>query len=114
MKWFVIICIALLVLVVFPYVHWQLLEPIHLEVAIIDKTVPDESFREHLGITWLLNHMKYVKRDGASYDLATDYYGFVPDDHQQTYSIRPLPDSYNDVDLIYVADTYGVYEEDFS
>ncbi len=95
-----------------PIIAWFSEEPGELQIAIIDKTVPDESFREHLGITWLLNHLRYVKNDHTPYERSTDYSGFIPDEKNQSYSVRPLPTSYNDVDVIYLADTYGVYQED--
>ena len=39
-------------------------------------------------------------------------YGFMPDESKESFSIRDLPDSYEDTDLICAAGTYGVYEED--
>ncbi|BAB05949.1 hypothetical protein P4637_09995 [Halalkalibacterium halodurans] len=105
--------IGLLLLLMFlPVALWYLKEPTELQVTILDKTVPDETYREHLGITWVLNSYKYEKKDGSSYHAATDYYGFVPNESEQTYSVQPLPESLDDADVIYVADTYGVYEED--
>lgn len=102
----------LAMLFLLPVYLWFSDEKIELQVAIIDKTVPSESYREHLGITWVLNHFGYVKQDETSYDKSSDYFGFVPDEANQTYRIQPLPTSYEDIDLIYLADTYGVYEDD--
>lgn len=91
---------------------WQLEGEKKLQVAIIDKTVPDESYREHLGFNWLLKALKYVDSNNQSYKL-NDYFGFKPNTNKENYSIRQLPDSYADEDMIYIADTYGVYQEDF-
>lgn len=91
---------------------WQLEGEKKLQVAIIDKTVPDESYREHLGFNWLLKALKYVDSNNQSYKL-NDYFGFKPNTNKENYSIRQLPDSYADENLIYIADTYGVYQEDF-
>lgn len=113
MKRFIIAAIIIIFAVLLLPVLWQLDEKVKLQVAIIDKTVPSESFREHLGITWVLNHFGYVKKDGAAYAASEDYYGFTPNEAEQTYRIKPLPDSYDEFDFIYLADTYGVYDEDF-
>ena len=42
------------------------------EVAIINKTALDESYREHLSIAWLLNHDQYVQNDGSRYNTHHD------------------------------------------
>ncbi|MGI6687043.1 MAG: hypothetical protein ACOX6Y_01550 [Christensenellales bacterium] len=81
-------------------------------MAIIDKTVPDETYREHNGIVLLLNHLKYKKQSGALYDVREDYFGFSPNEKDKSYVLKPLPTNYDDYDVIYLADSYGVYEED--
>ena len=93
-----------------PYWLWKLKPETTLNVLIINKTVPDETYREHAGLVWLLNQQKYVKQDGSRYDVKTDYVGFVPKTKQE----RPWPTSLQSYDVIYVADTYGVYEHDFT
>lgn len=103
---------ALLILAALPILLWFFKEEKVLDVAIIDKTVPNETYREHQGLSWLLNHNRYVKADKGSYEASTDYYGFVPDEAAKKYDTRPVPDSLINKDLIYLADTYGVYEED--
>lgn len=112
MKRIVSIIVLLIIVLLLPIIFWFLDDKEKLQVAIIDKTVPNESFREHLGITWVLNHFGYVKKNGQAYDAATDYKGFVPNQEEQSYQINPLLDSYEKMDVIYLADTYGVYEED--
>ena len=82
-----------------------------LEVRILDKTVADASMREHKGLVWLLNHDRWVKPDGQDYRADTDYQGFFPlPDHQWRVVEPPLE---GPVDLTYIADTYGVYAEEF-
>lgn len=112
MKRFYLIAIIILCTLFIPIVWWFTSAKTYLNVAIIDKTVPTESYREHLGITWLLNHYKYVKKDETNYDYSSDYYGFIPPQAERDYSIKNLPDRYDEVDVIYLADSYGVYEED--
>lgn len=47
--------IVVLLLIMIPIALWFVSPTKQLNVAIIDKTVKDESYREHLGLTWLLN-----------------------------------------------------------
>jgi hypothetical protein len=95
-----------------PTLIWHHQPARELDVLIVDKTVPDTTRREHAGLTWLLNHRKFRKRDGSVYRADRDYYGFFPlPDHQweaREPSIRKAAP-----DLIYLADTYGVYTEEF-
>lgn len=112
MKKLIITISIILIFILSPFVIWFFQEDQTLDVAIINKTVPDETYREHQSLTWLLNHHHYVKPDGDRYDKEHDYYGFTPDEAEESYDIRAFPDSFEETDLIYVADTYGVYEED--
>ncbi|MFC7687171.1 hypothetical protein ACFQU5_14845 [Ureibacillus sp. GCM10028918] len=97
-----------LFLLVAPVLSWFLEEDNNLSVAIIDKTIPSPDYREHSGITWLLNHEK-IKKEDSTYSAEKDYFGYDPVKGQP---IPALPDNYNDYDVIYLADTYGVYKED--
>ncbi|MDR7855226.1 hypothetical protein [Tissierella sp.] len=112
MKRFYVIVLSLLILFTLPIILWHLKPYKNLQVAIIDKTVPNELYKEHLGVTWLLNHLKYKDKSNNSYDLANDYFGFSPNVKLESYEVRSLPASYNEYDLIYLADTYGVDRED--
>ncbi len=112
MKRFYFIALGFVLLLGLPVLLWFMAPDKQVNIAIIDKTVPNESYREHLGITWVLNHFKYTNAEHNRFQIAEDYFGYVPEDQQQRYHIRSLPTDYSEVDLIYVADTYGVYEED--
>lgn len=111
MKKALVFLICLFVLLFIPHILWQLGKDKELQVVILDKTVPTESMREHSGLIWILNHFKY-QQNNEQYDVHSDYYGFRPDEKQQNYEVRPLPITLDDTDLIYMADTYGVYEGD--
>jgi hypothetical protein len=100
---------------------WSLLPGKHLEVIVIDKTVRDDTYQEHAGFFWTLNHLKYKKSNDEFYSLSEDYLGFFPNGQpnygmskdlvgQTDEQIRALASR---ADLIYIADTYGVYESDF-
>ncbi|MEK1831709.1 hypothetical protein AAAC51_31080 [Priestia megaterium] len=47
-----------------PFLIWQLKKPTDLNMLVIDKTVPDQTFREHQGLMWMLNQAK-VRKDGS-------------------------------------------------
>ena len=99
---------VLLVLLIAPLVLWQLQEKHEVPIAIIDKTVVDTTYREHLGLTWVMNYGKF-----ASSPPSVNYVGTKPvSKKEQVSSI--LPENYDAYDMIYIADTYGVYDDDFS
>lgn len=59
-------------------------------MLVIDKTVPDDTYREHKGLMWLLNQQKYVQSNGEPYRLKEDYVGFVPGKRRNTASKNSL------------------------
>lgn len=84
-----------------------------MKVWIVDKTVPNTDYREHKGLMWVLNSDKIVKPEtGEAYRYNKDYYGFFPID-KKNYKIKELPATIENPDLIYLADTYGVYKDDY-
>jgi hypothetical protein len=109
---FQLFIVSLLLLISSPFWVWQLKNERSLNLLIIDKTVPDETYREHKGLVWILNQQKYLNKDGSQYELSEDYAGFVPGEGSH-FTIKELPSAYDHYDAVYVADTYGVYEEEF-
>lgn len=106
-KIFITIASLLIILFVLPYLYWFLLPVSPLSIVLIDKTT-DDSYREHKTFFWLMEHWKYVNPEtGDYYDASTDYYGFYPAD--STFS-DPSRMKLDDVDLLYLADTYGIYD----
>lgn len=102
------------ILIGLPWILWQLEAQKELDVTILNKTVPDNSYREHTGLMWLLNNQKYVKKDSlSSYDYKADYYGFFPEENNK-YTIREIDTITDSTDLIYIVDTYGVYTEEYN
>ncbi|KGX84978.1 hypothetical protein [Pontibacillus litoralis] len=112
MKRFYMIVFILLCLIVTPIVLWFVQPSKQVNVAILDKTVPTSSYREHQGLTWVLNYLSYQNEQGETFDVAEDYFGFIPNEEEQSYSTNELPEHLSSYDVIYLADTYGVYEED--
>ncbi|WP_231687059.1 hypothetical protein [Bacillus sp. JCM 19034] len=109
MKKLVVALICIAVIIMIPFVLWNFEDSHDLNIAIIDKTVPDESYREHHGLTWLLNHWRVTSERLSP---SEDYQGFQTNEKDESYDIKPLLSDYEGIDLIYLADTYGVYEED--
>lgn len=116
--------LALLFFVVTPMLSlgiWYLTPTSKLGVLVINKTVPNKEYQEHQSIHWLLNHFRYIKQDGDFYDTSKDYFGFYPGETIEESQIADLSglssqrinDLLDDTNLVYFADTYGVYESDF-
>jgi hypothetical protein len=103
--WFLLLLIPAI-----PYFLWQVKTETPLSVVILDKTVPEDDYREHSGLTWLLNHWKIVTPEDSRSYHHTDYAGWHPESENDE-KIRELDLSSVNPDLIYIADTYGVYPE---
>ena len=114
MKKFIIIFVAIIGLILtWPYIAWRCIPEKPIQVIILDKTVPVNNYREHKALVWLLDNLRYVNKDtGRSFAFDKDYYGFFPLPDQK-FEIKPLPTDLNNAELIYIADTYGVYTYDF-
>jgi hypothetical protein len=110
---FVIFTILVATGVALPFIYWHVKPDIPLNVWIIDKTVPTPDYREHKGLMWVLNHYKVVsEKTMKPFRYEQDYFGFFPLT-PEIYDIRPIPDVKEDLDLIYITDTYGVYTDDY-
>ncbi|MDN5293215.1 MAG: hypothetical protein PWQ31_520 [Eubacteriales bacterium] len=113
-KWYLfIVPLVLAVIVSGPFLWWYALPVRPLQVIILDKTVPDRTYREHRGLMWILNHRKRFNRNtGKPFRYDRDYYGFFPLEGK-SFDIISLPSDLKKADMVYIADTYGVYSEDF-
>ncbi|MED0667513.1 hypothetical protein P4T04_14385 [Bacillus badius] len=100
--WFVL----LLIVILSPILVWQFKPAEKLDLLIFDKTVPDDTYREHQGLMWLLNYNKYTSSSGTAYNKKLDYAGIRPDG--KAYANRPISELAHSPQLIYTADTYGV------
>lgn len=100
-----------LAIVTSPFWLWRLQPEKNLNVLIMDKTVPNSSYREHKGLVWILNNAKYTK-NGQPYSAEKDYKGFEPKSNLD-YSIVPLPKDLTKYDIFYLTDQYGVYKKEF-
>lgn len=114
---FIIFTSILLAIILSGFFAWYLKPCKSLNVWILDKTVPQKSYREHRSLFWILNHLKVVKDDKSKYDFGKDYFGFFPN-NQNSFRIKDFSNSkevlYSMPDLIYLADTYGVFRSDLT
>lgn len=103
-----IIASILLLLFFSPTIYWHLKPETSIDITVIDKTVPSADYREHLGLFWVLTNYKATKPSGGNYAIEEDYFGYDPKlgEPMNSYNIN------RKVDLIYIADTYGVYTDD--
>ncbi len=107
--WIIGLCLLVL-LIALPFILWYVEPGKECRMAIIDIVVPDETRHEPNGIVFLLNYLKYKKSSNASFDIQKDYYGFFPTGKEKSYELKPLPHDYDNYDVIYLADSYGVFE----
>lgn len=89
------------VVLVVPWIMWQSQAPVPLNIMIIDKSRPDQSYQGHKGLVWLLNQQKIVQQTGEHYSYEEDYYGYDLQDGLPRMK-RLLPDEVTDTDLIYL------------
>ncbi|MEY3012081.1 MAG: hypothetical protein RIT45_816 [Pseudomonadota bacterium] len=93
-------------------VGWLLKPSNDLRVQIVDKTVPLTNYREHARLMWLLSQAKVQPPSGRLlWNKTRDYIGYDPKSGLQN-EIRDA--DLENRDLLYIADTYGVYKLDFA
>jgi hypothetical protein len=101
---------AALALLALPRAAYFLQAKKTLEIVVVDKTVPFRNYREHAAVAWILDAMKIRNAAGQSLDPARDFIGFDPDarkGHDLT------AESLAGADVLFIADTYGVYVGDY-
>ena len=102
------------------WIFWLVSPHKKLVVAIVDKTVLDQTGQEHISLNWVLNHHKYTKNSKEGYQIERDYFGFFPKDNDkfrlrglERFSPSQLRQLSDDVDLTYITDTYGIYNQEW-
>lgn len=114
-----------LLLVGFPLLSfgiWYFTPGKSFEILVMDKTVRDKTYQEHRGIFWTLDHLKYQNTGGEFYQSDRDYLGFFPNGKPDFGTSKDLVGKSEEeirqlvskTDLVYLADSYGVYENDFT
>ena len=115
---------VLLIVVFIPlisYLLWLLYPAKQMEIVVIDKTVPTDNYQEHNALYWAFEHLKIQNKNDVFYDRGRDYYGFFPDKSPSHGTERDLSqlakneilETASNLDILYFADTYGVFEDDY-
>lgn len=112
--------LLLLLTPVWLWLAWLLTEKRVLVLAIIDKTVLSTKGQEHISLNWVLTQEKFSKKNAELYDREKDYFGFFPMDNNK-YQLKGLERFSNDrlqqlsrdVDVAYLTDTYGIYNNEW-
>lgn len=107
--------LLLAALVLAPRALYHFRDRATLNVVVLDKTVPFRLWLEHRSLFWAMRALGVVRPDGAPYDPARDYLGAYPaekagDPPERTRDLAPA--DLAGADLLYIADTYGVYRDD--
>ena len=97
---------------------WLLLPDREVRILVVDKTVPHPTYREHEALFWALNHHKTIPPGHTRpWEVGRDYLGYVPPETGQgtRYGVgTDLTDEHlTGVDLLFLADAYGVYRGDY-
>ncbi|MFN8579040.1 MAG: hypothetical protein U0354_19605 [Candidatus Sericytochromatia bacterium] len=104
--------IIIFILLLFsPTIFWYSLPYKEYNAFILNKTVPTLNTDKHKGIFWILNNKKYLKANKEKYNYEKDYYGYHPLKHKD-FEIKSIPPKIENYDLVYIADTYGIYQND--
>jgi len=117
----VIVLIILLILPAAGFFGWFFKEKKPMNIVILDKTVHSLDRNNHRALTWVLANSRFVKKENnRKYLLRKDYYGFYPIKPLRSKQFRRNDIRLNDVldmadnnDLLYYADTYGVFFNDW-
>lgn len=94
---FLLFIFIVIALITSPFWVWKLQQEKTADIVIIDKTVQRDTYREHSGLVWALNHLKIKKQNGDSFGEEKDFSVTVP-----LFKKSEMPE------LLYVADSYGV------
>lgn len=118
MKTLRIILVLVILLILIPFaghILWRIEPQRQLGVILVDKSVTDIYRSSHLPFLWTLNHFRFTKSDGKPYDLATDYYGFLPlaPENSRNFEVKrirleDIEELSDKNDVLFYADTKGI------
>lgn len=112
---------VLLLIPAVSFIRWAFQEKKPIDVVILDKTVPTLDRLGHRSFVYTLTNSRFVKGDkGGSYSAAKDYYGFEPlrpvrekQFRKKDFRLTELIELAENNDVLYYADTYGVFFNDW-
>ncbi len=92
-------------------VGWLLKPRAETSIVVVDKTVPFHNYREHRRLMWLLSQHKVPPPgDRLLWNVARDYIGYDP---KSAKAVDISDEALQGANLVYLADTYGVYVDDY-
>lgn len=102
------------------WIWWAYTEKKKLNIFVLDKTVLNQTYQEHISFYWVLNKFRFVNNEGNKYSPEKDYYGFFQDG-KGGYSIKDLESKStqvleklaDDYDMVYYTDLYGIYWDEW-
>ncbi|MCA1757473.1 MAG: hypothetical protein LC649_08455 [Bacteroidales bacterium] len=116
----VVILVILLILPAIAFTGWFLKEKKQMNIVILDKTVHSLERNHHRALNWVLANGRFVKDSNRKYLLRKDYYGFFPikplrskQFRRNDFRLSDLPEIVANNDMLYYADTYGVFFNDW-
>lgn len=123
-KTFLVIIIILAVVLALPVINlirWSLQAKKPMNIILVDKTVPTLERENHRSFSWVLTNGRFVDKEKKSnYSYRKDYYGWFPlrpvRDHEyeiHDYRLAEVLELAEQNDALYVADTYGVFFNDW-
>lgn len=110
--------LILLILLATPLILWWVMPESPWRVRVIDMTAPHPNYREHDALFWVFNYNKVIPPGTQrTWVDDNDYIGYYPEpsdfDRGVFYTRRIGPDDLRGVDMLYIADSYGVYVNDY-
>jgi hypothetical protein len=123
-KTFIIVIIIVAIILVLPVINlirWNFQDKKPLDIILVDKTVPNLDREYHKSFDWILLNNRFVKKEnGKSYSYKKDYFGFSPKRPLREkqwaindYRLTNLISMAEKNDVVYFADTYGVFFNDW-
>ena len=101
-----LILLFVALLITLPIIWWRVIPNAELTVSVYNKTVPDGKAQQHLALSWFLNQYKYPNEEGLLFNPKNTYLGYHPLKEDPVKDLTGLTDK---TDLLYIADTYGIY-----
>lgn len=117
---FILLLTIIILLPLIMLLAWILKADTNLNILILDKTVLTTKVQEHISLSWVLTHEKYVHSESGPHKPKSDYKGFFPDD-KGNYNIKDF-NKYNQQellelaatnDMVYYTDLYGIYSNEW-
>lgn len=110
----ILLLLSLLGVITAPWWLYVFSEKTVLELAIIDFSSANTELLERRGIYEALQLERVVDANDEQYKADLDYFGVKVVDARQEIRFHDLPLRLDQTDIIYLADTYGLKERDFS